>query len=204
MSQWQIKKRWWMGLRGATDYTPTPTQPGTLPSKAQYLTFFLRCTWMHHEACRGSSQTLKWSEQKLSFEGVACGPISGGTAKACTDRKWDGQAQTGRKHSTVHSLMAYRHGCVTFMGKLQTDGILTATPSPSLLKKRRRGFKWGEESPCVHVRGKGASDSCEQHVTHQILATAGERRFTATSSWTRYSYLLNYSSGRAVTVTETE
>lgn len=82
------------------------------------------------------------------------------TVDACTDRKWDRQAQTGRKDSAVHSLMAYRYCCVMFVDELQTDGNLTARPNNSLSKfieKETERLEREKQSACPCVG--------QQHVT---------------------------------------
>lgn len=76
---------------------------------------------------------------------------STGSVEACTDSHRDIQAQTGRKHSTVQSLMAYRHGCV-ILDALQTQTTLTARLNNSLSKFIRK-----ETCPCVGQRGGKAA-----------------------------------------------
>lgn len=81
------------------------------------------------------------------------------TVEACTDRKWDRQAQTGRKHSTVQSLMAYRHCCVMFMDVLQTEGTLTARLNNSnFIEKEMERLKRGERV-CISMCGAAAQDN---------------------------------------------
>lgn len=105
------------------------------------------------KACSGLSRTAMsrcgvWTHELTSM----------GTVEACTDREWDRQAQTGRKHSTVQSPMAHRHCCVMCMDALQTQRTLTARLNNSLStfieKEMRHKRKKECACPCVGQQGR--------------------------------------------------
>lgn len=130
------------------------------------------------------------------------------TAEACSDRKWDRQAQAGRRHSTVQSLMAYRHCCIMFMDALQTESILTARLNNSLLKfffwKVDGETKKRETCPCVKQQGRTMvilQATCHQLNPHNSWCVS----FNGCKSTTKtlYSYLFSHFCVYAVMIIKT-
>lgn len=101
----------------------------------------LQCDHMRYAISGGVSRSA-WPRCGVGTQELT----SMGTTEACANSKYNRQAQAGRKHSTVQSLMVYRHRCVMFMDAVQTER--------SSLKRRLR--RTGEKSVHPQVSSIGA------------------------------------------------